>query len=641
MLNASIIVALSVIVGLIFVAIFYASRYKKVKHQGEVIIINGYSKVEASFTGGFVWPVINSYEYMDITRKKISLTRIGKEGATGEETEGLHCRDNIRADLKVDFYIGVNQTVDDVKTVANLFKPSEASNINVLIDHFSPKFSESLKTACKKFDFEDLFVKRDEFKTAVIEVIGKEMDGFKIYDVVIDKIEQTALEAHNKNNVLDSAGIEKIVSITSQRNIQTNIIRQDETTKIKAKDVSAEEERLQLIRTLKKAEAVNLREVSIIQSKEKAEAKEKEEEYILQESSAKIKREQEEGVLNVNKQLEIDVATLNNDKKIKIQTEDVARTEELEKVETSKRVAEVSIKKDLVLENGMKEVADVTSQRVEIERKIAKEEEETANLRAIEKANRDKKVLITNAEAEAEAKQTEEITKAKAEFLSAEETTKKEKLEAEAHLFVKSKEAEGVVAMADAKQKDISAIGLAEVEVEKERANAIKLIGNAEAGKIREVGNAEAEAKKSNLEAAESGSEESREFDKWQRKIDMDEKVKLAEVDSQKEIGIESAKAMGNTLQNAEIKLFGGDDISSIRDAVMGGAKIDAKISGSKHLSNALERYEGNEENLIQDVLSVLQKTNVSTGDIANIGISKFLSENPGVINDLKGLLSK
>ncbi len=152
---------------------------------------------------------------MDITRKKISVIRSGRKDQEGEEYEGLHCKDNIRADLKVDFYIGVNHEEDDIIRVAKLFTTIGASNPERLKDHFQPKFSEALKTAVKQFGFEELLTNRRAFRDAVVTVIGSEMDGFKIYDVVIDKVDQTALEAHDPNNILDVEGIRKISSITS------------------------------------------------------------------------------------------------------------------------------------------------------------------------------------------------------------------------------------------------------------------------------------------------------------------------------------------------------------------------------------------------------------------------------------------
>ncbi len=98
-----------------------ASWYKKVERQGEVLIINGKMKVTATFTGGIVFPIINTHEYMDITRKGISVERRGQKEGSSDEYEGLHCKDNIRADLKVDFFIGVNP---DEKDILNVVKTS-------------------------------------------------------------------------------------------------------------------------------------------------------------------------------------------------------------------------------------------------------------------------------------------------------------------------------------------------------------------------------------------------------------------------------------------------------------------------------------------------------------------------------------
>ena len=223
--------------GLIIILMFLTTRYKKIRREGEALIVNGISKTRASLTGTFIWPVVNRYEFMDITRKKISVSRSGRKDAQGDEYEGLHCKDNIRADLKVDFYIGVNHIEADIIRVAKLFTTRGASDPAQLSEHFQPKFSEALKTAVKQFDFEELLTNRLEFREKVIEVIGEEMDGFKIYDVVIDRIDQTAFDADNPQNILDVEGIRKIAEITSTKNIETNAIRQDEMTNIKQKNV--------------------------------------------------------------------------------------------------------------------------------------------------------------------------------------------------------------------------------------------------------------------------------------------------------------------------------------------------------------------------------------------------------------------
>ena len=59
-----------------------------------------------TFTGALVMPVVHKAELMDISVKRIEIARPGKEG--------LICRDNIRADIDVSFYVRVNKTNEEV-----------------------------------------------------------------------------------------------------------------------------------------------------------------------------------------------------------------------------------------------------------------------------------------------------------------------------------------------------------------------------------------------------------------------------------------------------------------------------------------------------------------------------------------------
>jgi uncharacterized membrane protein YqiK len=100
-------IAMVVLVGFGFMV---AKFYRKVE-QGRALIINKVSKEpEVTFTGGLVLPVIHRAEVMDISVKTIEIDRRGKEG--------LICKDNIRADIKVTFFVRVNKTTEDVLKVA-------------------------------------------------------------------------------------------------------------------------------------------------------------------------------------------------------------------------------------------------------------------------------------------------------------------------------------------------------------------------------------------------------------------------------------------------------------------------------------------------------------------------------------------
>lgn len=75
--------------------------YRKVE-QGRALVRNGMGGTRVSFSGIVVFPIIHKCEIMDISVKRVEIDRQGKNG--------LICMDNMRADIKVAFFVRVNQT---------------------------------------------------------------------------------------------------------------------------------------------------------------------------------------------------------------------------------------------------------------------------------------------------------------------------------------------------------------------------------------------------------------------------------------------------------------------------------------------------------------------------------------------------
>ena len=85
---------------------FILSVLRKVD-QGHALIINKFSgEPKVTFTGGIVIPIAHRAEIMDISVKTIEVDRHGQNG--------LICADNIRADIKVTFFVKVNKDAKDV-----------------------------------------------------------------------------------------------------------------------------------------------------------------------------------------------------------------------------------------------------------------------------------------------------------------------------------------------------------------------------------------------------------------------------------------------------------------------------------------------------------------------------------------------
>jgi uncharacterized membrane protein YqiK len=279
-----IIIIVAAVIVLLGVFSLFASLYKKVP-QGKAMIVSTLSREpKVTFTGSMVLPVIHLKEMMDIDLKTIWIDRRG--------SDGLICRDNIRADIKVTFFVRVNKTSEDVLKVAQAVGVDRASDQSAVEELFSAKFSEALKTVGKRMDFISLYEERDAFRDDIIKVIGKDLNGYVLEDAAIDYLEQTPVDSLDPNNILDAEGIRKITELTAAQHIRTNEYQRDEEKEIKKKDVETREAVLQLEKQEQDAIARQSREVATIRAREEAETKKIQAEEHLRAEEARIKTEE-------------------------------------------------------------------------------------------------------------------------------------------------------------------------------------------------------------------------------------------------------------------------------------------------------------------------------------------------------------
>ncbi|MFJ4790078.1 SPFH domain-containing protein, partial [Streptomyces sp. NPDC088794] len=234
------IVGVGVLVAVCLVAVLVVSLLFRKVEQGKALIVSKTRRVDVTFTGQVVLPVLHKAEVMDISVKTIEITRAGKEG--------LICRDNIRADIRISFFVKVNKTAEDVVKVAQAVGTARASDRDTLQELFHAKFSEALKTVGKQLDFTDLYTKREELRYRIIEVIGVDLNGYHLEDAAIDYLEQTPLTQLDPANVLDAQGIRKITELTAIEHVRINEFQRHEEKEITRQNVDAREAILELER---------------------------------------------------------------------------------------------------------------------------------------------------------------------------------------------------------------------------------------------------------------------------------------------------------------------------------------------------------------------------------------------------------
>lgn len=488
-------------------AVVLARFYRQVA-QGQVLIVNTMkSEPKVSFTGAVVIPIINRAETMDISLKTIEIDRRGKQG--------LICADNIRADIKVSFFVRVNKTVEDVLKVAGAVGCQRASDLATLQELFEAKFSEGLKTVGKRLNFEDLYKEREVFKDQIVSVIGKDLNGYMLEDAAIDYLEQTPVEMLDKENILDAQGIRKITELTTIQNVLTNEFRQDERKKITKQNVESDEAVFALERQRAEAAAKQKREIETIQAREGAETQRVQQEEHLKAELARVRAEEELQINEQNKQRQVEVAEKNRERVVGIETERVQKDRALEAIAREREVELQRIGKEKALETERKAIADVVSTRIAVEKKVAAEEENIKQLRLVADAQRRKEAAVIDAESLAQQAVVERVKAAEAAEEVAKHEAKQRLIAAEASLEAADKEARAKIRLAEGMQAESAAEGLAEARVlearalaEEKQGLALVRVKEAEAVATEKRGQADANVLRQKLLAEAEGDQQ-------------------------------------------------------------------------------------------------------------------------------------
>ncbi|MEM0999667.1 MAG: flotillin family protein [Bacteroidota bacterium] len=582
--NTILIVAVAVVVLTFLIVALVLSWYKKVP-QGKAIVRTGVGGTKVTFNGMTVVPILHRMEWMDISVKKVEISRTGKDG--------LICQDNMRADIKVVFFVRVNPKDDAVINVAQTIGVARASREQTLNQLFEAKFSEALKTVGKRFDFVELYDARERFRQEILNTIGTQLNGYVLDDAAIDYLEQTPIEFLQDDNILDSEGIKKITDLTAKQRILANNIRNEEKKVITQQDVEAQEAILELNRQLAEKEQVQQREIAAITAREEAETKKIQQEELLRSERARIATEEEVAIAEENKSRQIIVAEKSKERTDAVETERVEKDKQLEINERERVVSLAQIEKEKSIEEERKNIQEVIRERVVVEKATVAEEEKIKDTREFATADRSKQVAITEAEKEAEQAKIKQVVVAEAEKEAAEVRAKQKLIEADAELKSSELEAQAKKKMAEATAAEQAAIGISEAQVMEAKAQAKEREGEADA-KVIEL-RAQANAIEISTRAEAQAKEIALRADAEAKEIEL--KASATEVEGLKQANVLEqtalAEAKGKTANAEAIEREGLAEAKVVEEKLFAEAKgIEKKADAMKKLDEVGKEHE-------------------------------------------------
>ncbi len=681
---------------------FVALSIRKIE-PGKAGIAVGLGGLRVAFDYMLRVPVLQSFELMDISVKKLEIHRKGKDG--------LVCKDNIRADISVAFYIRVEATVESVTKVAQMLGAERVSDMVQLRELFEAKFSEALKTAGKQMEFHELFTERIKFREQIQGTIGKDLDGFFLQDVAIDYLEQTPLDQHDPSNVLDSEGIRKITEITQRERVVANEFTQRAQVQVEKENADADIAKREQKRRNEEDTAKQNRAVTEIKANEEAEARK---------------------VIEARRQ-EVEGKRLEADESIRLRTEDMNRAvqereftvrkekQRLEQEATQEgEEARVRRERTVSLAEMDKEVK-VAEAAVEVERKravvvaeqkaVVQQQEEKTNIEARMTAERVREVTLIEAEMIAKKGQVEKVVASEAQKEADRNHAEAEKIKivtaAEAGRDAALRDAERLQTTADAEAKVAdkrrhaaeqeaegtaareAAKGLAEAKVTTAKANArkseaaaIKEVGLAEAEVIKAKGLVQASNTQTQAEAEAEGTKEKeiaiatgieargtaeaksihlkadamkllhaagQEHEEFKLRLNKERDVELAAIHVQRDVAQANAQVVSEALKTAKIDIVGGENdfFEKIVRSIGTGKAVDRAVNNSATLTDIKSTFfNGDPEHFKARLAQWVKDFGIKTEDVKNLTVAALLgkmiasAEDDGVKSTIKSALA-
>lgn len=646
----------SLLVGAIIVGIFLGvlilfSRFFRKVTQGQAIVRNGIGGTKVSFNGMIVIPVAHQAEYMDISVKRIEIERKG--------IEGLICMDNMRADIKVAFFVRVNKTPEDVLRVAQSIGCVRASTVETIRVLFDAKFSEALKTVGKRFDFVQLYNERDTFKSGILKVIGTDLNGFTLDDCAIDFLEQTRLENLDPDNILDAEGIKKITELTATQAKLANNIQRDKEKVIKQQDVQAREAVLELERQLAETEAKQKRDVQSVIAREEAETMKVQAEERLKSQRANIAADEEIAIATQNKDRQVLVAQRNKERTDAVEIERVTRDRDLEIIDRERQTTLKGIEKEKAVEIEKKNIQEVIKDRVSLEKTVVVEQQKMKDAEAFATADREKQVALTNAEKNAQEQLIQKIKEAEAakeaarlasdqaaytSIKAAEASKQSAELRAQEILTLAdarqesaTKDAAAEKSLAEGKTATSAAVGLGEAQVSLAKAEASQKQGTVDAEITQLKLAAEADGITKKAQAMKLLENAGREHEEFKLTLEKDKAIALAEIHIQKDIAAAQAGVLGEAMKSAKIEIVGGETqfFDKITNAIGNARAIDRMVEGSRTLSDVKETFfNGDPDYFKAQLKTIVDQFGLTAEDTKNLTLSALFAKLIGLNPD-------
>jgi len=497
--------------------------------------------------GTFVVPVVHQVIPVSLETMRLNVERRGPHA--------LITKDNLRVDLSAEFYIKVQANADDIVQAARSLgaRNVQADAVSELVQE---KLVSALRTVAATKELVELHAKRDEFASAVQEIVIHDLahNGLTLESVTISSLDQTDPTQLQEQNVFDAQGLRKIAEITQKARIERNLIEREAEKQVVEKNVSTAKSVLDLQRDQAEFEAEQKMKVANVRAareREVAEFKIAQDEAV---SRRDIEKMREIETAEVQRTLAVEQAQVA--KKVAL----VAKIREQETAEILKKQAvEVAERgKEAAVAEKERERAEAQAQALSAEAEREKAKQQIVTVTVTSEAEREAQKKLIAAQNEVKQKQIRDQTEADVLAYTTIKQAEAQKVAAEAQYEAKLKLAEGDAASNTKKAEGERAIKMVDVNVEREKVN---------------VEQARVEVERQSLANRSEFEEAALKFELEKLRIEADKQVRIV-----------AAESMGNMLAKANMQIFADPDtMARMSGQFMRAASLGTAMDGLLH----------------------------------------------------------
>ncbi len=537
--------AIGAIVALISALVVLYSRLYRRASANMAFVRTGQGGARVIQDGGsIVIPVLHEIIPVSLETMRLNVERRGPHA--------LITKDNLRVDLSAEFYIKVQANRDDILMAARSLgdRNVQAEAVSTLVQE---KLVSALRTVAATKDLVELHSKRDEFASAVQQIVTHDLasNGLTLESVTISSLDQTDPSQLQERNVFDAQGLRKIAEITQKARVERNEIEQESQRQVVERNVSTRKKVLELERDQAEFEADQRTKVANVRAGREREIQE----FKLQQDEAVSKRD-------IEKMRTIETSEV--ERQLAVEQAQVAKTTALIAKQREQETAEILKKQAVAVAERAKEVAIAQKEQ---ERATAQAEMLTAEA---EKERATQQVVTVRITAEAEREAAKKLIFAKQAI---NENQLREQTSADVMAYTTVKNAEGDRKAADLQYEAKLRLAQGDAESAIRRAEgekAIKMVDVEVAREQVDVENAKVEVERKSLSNKQ-------EFEGAALKFELDK----LRIQAEQVARVAAAEAMGQMMSKANMQVFGDPEtMARMSSRFMQAAGIGNSIDG-------------------------------------------------------------